>query len=82
MLAQEVLQMPAGNLIILRPGMRPARARKIQWWDEREIANRQLSPPEIPDLRVDIAMDDGSTAIVRKVPRAMSGIARSDLENG
>ena len=30
LLAQEVLQMPAGDLIILRPGMRPARARKIQ----------------------------------------------------
>jgi type IV secretion system protein VirD4 len=82
LLAQEVLQMPAGDLIILRPGMRPARARKIQWWDEREIADRQLVTPEIPDLHVDIAMDDGSTAIVRKVPRAMSGIARSDLENG
>jgi hypothetical protein len=62
--------------------MRPARACKIQWWDEREIADRRLSPPAIPDLQVDIAMDDGSTAIVRKVPRAMSGIARSDLENG
>ena len=41
-----------------------------------------LRATEIPDLQVDIAMDDGSTAIVRKVPRAMSGIARSDLENG
>ena len=81
LLAQEVLQMPAGELIILRPGMRPIRARKIQWWGERVIAERQLAPPEIPTLLVDIAMDDGSTEIVRKLPRAMSGLARSDIEN-
>ena len=81
LLAQEVLQMPAGDLIILRPGMRPIRARKIQWWSEHEIVERQLNPPEIPTLLVDIAMDDGSTEIVRRLPRAMSGLARSDLEN-
>jgi type IV secretion system protein VirD4 len=81
LLAQEVLQMPAGELIILRPGMRPIRARKIQWWSEQEIAERQLDAPEIPTLLVDIAMDDGSTQIVRKVPRAMSGLTRSDIEN-
>jgi hypothetical protein len=45
------------------------------------IAERQLAPPEIPTLFVDIAMDDGSTEIVRKLPRAMSGLARSDIEN-
>jgi type IV secretory pathway TraG/TraD family ATPase VirD4 len=73
--------MPAGELIILRPGLRPIRARKIQWWGERVIAERQLAPPEIPTLLVDIAMDDGSTEIVRKLPRAMSGLARSDIEN-
>jgi len=81
LLAQEVLQMSAGEMIILRPGMRPIRARKIQWWGEQSIAERQLTPPEIPTLLVDIAMDDGSTEIVRKIPRAMSGIARSDIEN-
>ena len=73
--------MPAGELVILRPGMRPVRARKIQWWSEQEIAERQLDPPEIPTLLVDIPLDDGSTQIVRKVPRAMSGLARSDIEN-
>ena len=81
LLAQEVLQMPAEELIILRPGMRPIRAHKIRWWGEQAIADRQLAPPTIPTLLVEIALDDGSTEILRKVPRAMSGIARPDIES-
>jgi len=81
LLAQEVLQMPAEELIILRPSMRPIRGHKIRWWGEQAIADRQLAPPKIPTLLVEIALDDGSTEIVRKVPRAMSGLARPDIES-
>jgi len=79
LLTQEVLQMPVDAEIILRPGMKPVRARKIQWWREPVFQASVHAPPEIPQLSVDIAMDDGSTEIVRKTARAMSGIAEADL---
>jgi type IV secretion system protein VirD4 len=79
LLTQEVLQMPMDAEIILRPGMKPVRARKIQWWREPAFQANVHAPPEIPQLSVDIAMDDGSTEIVRKTARAMSGIAEADL---
>ena len=79
LLTQEVLQMPADEEIILRPGMKPVRARKIRWWQEPAFARRYKPAPAIPQLSVHIAMDDGSTEIVRKTARAMSGIAEADL---
>jgi type IV secretion system protein VirD4 len=79
LLTQEVLQMPADEEIILRPGMRPVRARKIQWWREPAFQAFVHAPPTIPQLTVHIAMDDGCTDIVRKNQRAMSGIVKADL---
>jgi hypothetical protein len=60
--------------------MKPVRARKIQWWREPEFARRRIPPPQIPPLVVDIAMDDGSTEIVRKNQRAMSRLVQSDID--
>jgi type IV secretory pathway TraG/TraD family ATPase VirD4 len=74
-----VLQMPSGEEIILRPGMKPVRARKIQWWREPAFTKCRLPPPTIPQLRVDIALDDGSMEIVRKNQRAMSGLSLMDI---
>jgi hypothetical protein len=45
-----------------------------------EFTRCRAPAPEIPRLAVDIAMDDGSTEIVRKSARAMSGIIQADLE--
>jgi type IV secretory pathway TraG/TraD family ATPase VirD4 len=40
--------MPPDEQLILRPGMRPIRAKKIRWWQEREFIARCKAPPEIP----------------------------------
>jgi type IV secretion system protein VirD4 len=66
MLRQEIIQMPADEQIILRPGMRPMRAKKIQWYREPEFTRRRLDPPVIPQLLVEIPMDDGATEIRSK----------------
>jgi type IV secretion system protein VirD4 len=80
LLTQEVLQMPNDQLIILRPGMKPMRAHKIAWWRERHFTERRLQTPDIPYLFVEIAMDDGTTEVLRKKQRAMSGLVQSDID--
>lgn len=48
MLPQELIQMPASRLVVLRAGMPPIRGRKIVYWRERAFAKRVLPPPAIP----------------------------------
>jgi type IV secretion system protein VirD4 len=79
LLAQEVLQMPVDQQIILRPGVRPMRAHKIQWWRDTAFVSRRITPPEVPELSVEILQDDGSADILRKATRAMSGLVQADL---
>jgi type IV secretory pathway TraG/TraD family ATPase VirD4 len=50
--------MPPDEQLILRPGMRPIRAKKIRWFKEREFLRRRMPPPVIPELTVEIPMDD------------------------
>ena len=72
LLRQEVLQMPPDEQLILRPGMRPIRAKKIRWWQEREFIARCKAPPQIPELTVEIPIDDGSDPIVQPTRRRIS----------
>ena len=52
-----------------------------QTLDERLTGwERRLQVPDIPYLFVEIAMDDGTTEIVRKNQRAMSGLVQSDID--
>jgi type IV secretion system protein VirD4 len=59
MLVQEILQMASDEQIVLRPGMLPMQAHKIEWWRERAFNAMLLPPPEIPELVVEVPMDDG-----------------------
>ena len=60
MLRQEILQMPPDEQIILRPGMQPIKAKKIRWYEEPAFTSRRRAPPAIPELVVEILLDDGS----------------------
>ena len=53
--------MPPDEQLILRPGMKPIRARKIQWFREPQFTSRRMPPPKIPQLTVEIPMADGRT---------------------
>jgi type IV secretion system protein VirD4 len=55
MLPQELIQMPADQLIVLRAGMPPVRGRKIAYWRERAFTRRVSPPPAIP-ARAGIAL--------------------------
>ncbi len=47
---QELIQMSANELIVLRAGMAPAKARKIVYWKEKAFAKRVLAPPALAAL--------------------------------
>lgn len=48
MLPQELMQMPADRLIVLRPGLPAVRGRKIVYWRERLFTRRQRAAPTVP----------------------------------
>lgn len=48
MLPQELMQLPADALLVLKAGLPPTRGRKIVYWRERAFTDRQRPPPEIP----------------------------------
>ena len=48
MLPQELMQLPADALIVLKAGLPPTRGRKIVYWRERVFTDRQRPPPAIP----------------------------------
>jgi type IV secretion system protein VirD4 len=47
MLPQELIQMPADRLIVLRAGLPPVGGRKIVYWRERAFAARVRPPPAV-----------------------------------
>jgi type IV secretion system protein VirD4 len=76
MLRQEILQMPPDEQIILRPGMKPMKAKKIRWYEELAFTSRRRPPPVIPELVVEILLDDGSIDLAPRKPqwrRAIEG---------
>jgi len=58
--------MPADEQIILRPGMKPIRAKKVRWYQEPAFLERRRDPPKIPQLAVEILLDDGSVDLARR----------------
>jgi type IV secretion system protein VirD4 len=48
MLPQELMQLPADALLVLKAGLPPTRGRKIVYYRERAFTDRQRPPPEIP----------------------------------
>jgi type IV secretion system protein VirD4 len=48
MLPQELIQMPAHQLIVLKAGVPPARADKIVYWREKAFSRRVIAPPAVP----------------------------------
>ena len=47
MLPQELIQMPANRLIILKAGMPPVRGQKIVYWRERAFRRRLIAAPAV-----------------------------------
>lgn len=47
MMPQELMQMPKGDLLLLRGGIPPVRARKIEYFRSRHFTSRISDPPKI-----------------------------------
>lgn len=47
MMPQELIQMPADRLIVLRAGMSPVRGSKIVYWREKAFTLRVMGPPVV-----------------------------------
>ncbi len=86
LLAQEVIQMPSDEQIILRPGVRPMKSRKIKWWQDRSFTRARQPPPVVPTLDVQILEDDGGTEILRKptqpAPTSQQQPRQIEVRNG
>ena len=52
MLPQELLQLPNDQMIVLRSGLPPVKARKITYWRERAFLERLTPPPQIAPFDV------------------------------
>ncbi len=80
-LAQEILSMPYQEQYVLRSGMPPGFLDKIEWWKDPNFARLRRPPPPIPELKVQIAYDDGSIQIRTNRPRGQSGLTQDDIRN-
>jgi len=64
MLAQEVSRMAGEDQLVLRAGMPPMKTQRARWFDDPHFTALVRPPPEIPRLRVTVALDDGSTQVL------------------
>lgn len=62
LLPQELMQLPAEEMLVLRAGPPPVRARKIRHYRDRAFRHRVSPPPAVPPLapcRAEPPIDDG-----------------------
>jgi type IV secretory pathway TraG/TraD family ATPase VirD4 len=55
--------MPKHRQLILRPGMLPMETDRIEWFSDPHFTKLECPPPEVPLLRVEPGLDDGSVVI-------------------
>lgn len=70
MLDQEVARMSPDEQLIIRPGMRPMKTKRIRWWTDQRFKRLVRKPPAIPLLNVRVAFDDGTTRVQRRSTQA------------
>jgi type IV secretion system protein VirD4 len=63
MLDQEIIQMPADEQLLLRPGMKPMRSKRIVWYKDENFRDLVCLPPEIPKLKISASIDDGTVVM-------------------
>jgi type IV secretion system protein VirD4 len=59
-LDQEIVMMPSDEQLIIRPGMKPAKSKRICWYIDPNFRRLVHDAPDVPLLNVQIADDDGS----------------------
>jgi type IV secretory pathway TraG/TraD family ATPase VirD4 len=64
MLDQEFMKLPPDEQIILRPGMDPARTKRMRWFQIQEFVQLKRRPPPVPLLSLSVETDDGAGRVV------------------
>src|SRR4029077_7073614 len=59
-LDQEIVMMPPDEQLIVRPGMKPAKSKRIRWYTDPTFRRLVHDAPDVPLLDVQIADDNGS----------------------
>ena len=74
MLPQELARLGPREEIVLRPGMRPIRARRIRHYEERLFTSLLCPPPEVAPIEI-VVRYDGSTSREKVLPAPASEAA-------
>jgi type IV secretory pathway TraG/TraD family ATPase VirD4 len=59
-LDQEIVMMPPDEQLIVRPGMKPAKSKRIRWYTDSTFRRLVHDAPDVPRLNIQIADDNGS----------------------
>ena len=60
LLPQEIRRLRSREMIVIRPGMFPIRARRIRYWKELMFSRLVLPPPEVTAIDIPVRMSGGS----------------------
>ncbi|MGD0107269.1 MAG: type IV secretory system conjugative DNA transfer family protein [Rhodopila sp.] len=63
MLDQEVAQMSPDEQIVIRAGMKPLKTQRLCWYSDPQFRDLVRPSPEIPELQIRVANDDGATKV-------------------
>jgi type IV secretion system protein VirD4 len=68
MFDQEIMTMSLDEQLILVRGMRPQRTNRVRWFNDPDFTTRVQPPPPVPDLKINVKLDDGMTRILPPQP--------------
>jgi type IV secretory pathway TraG/TraD family ATPase VirD4 len=63
LLPQEILRLDPRLMLVLRPGMRPTKMRRLRWFEDPYLKSLYRPPPEIPKMDIRVPLDDGKTKL-------------------
>ena len=66
--------MPPDEQLIVRPGMKPAKSKRIRWYTDPTFRRLVHDAPDVPLLDVQITADDGSIRLP-VVPQGQTSLA-------
>jgi type IV secretion system protein VirD4 len=69
MLPQEIARLPQDQQIVLRTGMMPIRCQRLRWYEDPNFTRLRVPPPEIPQITIEVAADDGQAPVPRMISR-------------
>ena len=70
LLPQEIMRLRPQEMVVIRPGLFPIRARRIRYYRERLFSRLVLPPPEVDAIDIPVRLDKGKGAPPAATPEA------------